>query len=87
MNASSLIASSSRGGHSARVTMRLLVNGLSLSVRQMGGDFLLVDQPVNHPPAIANMVLRVDESERGWPVRLPKGISADSNRVAIEIAT
>lgn len=64
--------------------MRLLVNGLSLPVLQMGGDFLLVDQPVNHPPAIASVVLRVDESERGWRVNLPNGISAGTNRVAIE---
>jgi len=65
--------------------MRLLVSGLSLPVLQMGEDFLLVDHPVNHPPATASVVLRVDESERGWPVRLPNGISTDTNRV--EIAT
>ncbi len=64
--------------------MRLLVNGFSLPVLQMGGDFLLVDQPVNHPPVIASLVLRVDETERQWPVRLPAGLSAQSNRVVIE---
>jgi len=66
--------------------MRLLVNGLSLPVLQMGEDFLLVDQPVNHPPATASLVMRVDESERHWTVRLPAGLSAQSNRVAIETA-
>ena len=64
--------------------MRLLVNGVSLPVLQMGEDFLFVDQPVNHPPTTAHVVLRVDESERAWPVRLPNGISANTNRVAIE---
>lgn len=74
---------SSQGGHSAQVSMRLLVNGFSIPVRQMGHDFLLVDSAVNHPPAEASVVLRVDHNERRWNVRLPQGISANSNRVAI----
>ena len=65
--------------------MRLLVNGLSLSVTQMGPDFVLVESPVNHPPAAASMVLQVDKTERRWNVRLPGGISANKKRV--EIAT
>lgn len=65
--------------------MRLLVNGLSLPVAQMGPDFLLVDAPVNHPPAAASVVLQVDQSERRWNVHLPNGMSADTPRV--EIAT
>ena len=63
--------------------MRLLVNGLSLPVLQMGPDFLLVDQPVNHPPTAASVVLQVDQSERRWNVILPEGISVGINRVAI----
>lgn len=65
--------------------MRLLVNGLSLPVTQMGPDFVLVDAPVNHPPGFASLVLQVDQNERRWTVRLPSGISADEKRV--EIAT
>jgi hypothetical protein len=63
--------------------MRLLVNGLSLSVTQMGPDFVLLESPVNHPPAPASLVLQVDESERRWNVRLPSGISRDKKRVEI----
>ena len=63
--------------------MRLLVNGLSLPVTQMGPDFVLVDAPVNHPPASASVVLQVDASERRWNVRLPNGISAGKKLVAI----
>jgi hypothetical protein len=63
--------------------MRLLVNGFSILVRQMGNDFLLVDSPVNHPPTDASLILRVDMSERVWGVRLPEGMSTASNRVAI----
>jgi len=69
--------------HSAQVKMRLLVDGRSIAVAQMGPDFLLVDAPTNHPPSIASLVLQVDRSERRWDVRLPNGISAGSNRVTI----
>ena len=80
-----MITMSSQGGHSAQVKMRLLINGDSLAVAQMGPDFLLVDDPINHPPGIASMVLQVDQSERRWNVRLPNGISTESNRIAIAI--
>jgi hypothetical protein len=63
--------------------MRLLVNGSSLAVNQMGPDFLLVDKPINHSPSNASLVLQVDQSERRWEVRLPNGISVASKRVAI----
>jgi hypothetical protein len=83
MKASSIATASTQGGHSAQVTMRLIVNGFSIPVTQMGRDFLLVDSPVNHPPTDASVVLQVDESERRWDVHLPEGISAASKRVAI----
>ena len=59
-----MITSLSQGGHSAQVKMRLLVNGSSIAVAQMGPDFLLVDAPINHPPGNASLVLQVDDSER-----------------------
>ena len=83
MKTSSMVQSSSQGGHSAQVTMRLLVNGFSIPVTQMGRDFLLVDSPVNHPPTDASLILQVDQNERCWNVRLPEGISTASKRVAI----
>jgi hypothetical protein len=78
-----MITLSSQGGHSAQVKMRLLVNGCSISVVQMGPDFLLVDAPINHPPGDASVVLQVDQNERRWNVHLPNGICAESKRVAI----
>ena len=87
MKASAMLALASHGGHSAHVKMRLLVNGLSLAVAQMGPDFVLVDAPVNHPPAETSVVLRVDRAERRWRVRLPDGIFANTRRVAIEAGT
>ena len=81
-----MIALSSQGGHSAQVKMRLLVNGGSIPVIQMGPDFLLVDAPFDHPPGDASVVLQVDQSERRWNVHLPDGISAESKRVAITVS-
>jgi hypothetical protein len=81
-----MIPESSHGGHSAQVKMKLLVNGSSLSVTQMGPDFLLVTSAINHPPADAILVMQVDESERQWNVRLPNGISSDCKRVIISAA-
>ena len=78
-----MIALSSQGGHSAQVKMRLLVNGGSIPVIQMGPDFLIVDAPINHPPGNASVVLQVDQSERRWNVHLPDGLTAGSKRVAI----
>jgi hypothetical protein len=73
----------SQGGHSAQVDMSLLVNGYSLAVAQMGSDFILVNNPVDHAPTEATLTMTVDSVERRWNVRLPRGVSAASRRVAI----
>jgi hypothetical protein len=78
-----MIALSSKGGHSAQVNMRLLVNGSSLSIAQMGPDFLLVDAPIDHPPGNASVVMQVDQSESRWQVNLPEGISTTSKKILI----
>ena len=74
---------SSQGGHSAQVNLKLLVNGSSIPVAQMGPDFLLVTEWIDHLPTNASIVMRVDESERQWDVCLPSGISSGSKRVTI----
>jgi hypothetical protein len=63
--------------------MQLQVNGSSLPIAQMGPDFLLLDKPIDHPPCEATIVLSVDDSERRRPVRLPDGLAAGHERVAI----
>jgi hypothetical protein len=63
--------------------MRLLVNGGSIPVAQMGPDFLIIKEACDHPPGQAIMVLQVDKNERRWTVRLPNGISSGSKRVTI----
>jgi hypothetical protein len=74
---------SSKGGHSAKVNIQLLVNGFSLAVAQMGPDFLYLDNPMDHPPTTAEVVLQIDSSERRWDARLPAGLSANEQRVSI----
>jgi len=63
--------------------MELVVDSLSLTIAQMGPDFVLLDAPVDHPPGRASLVLQVDAACRTWPIQLPAGISASSDRVAI----
>ena len=77
------LQSSHYSGHSADVRITLLLNGDSIPVAQLGPGFLLLDAPTDHPPGNASIVLRVDQSESRWAVRLPKGISANSKRVPI----
>jgi hypothetical protein len=83
MKASSILPLSTTGGHSAQVEMRLLVNGCTLEVAQMGSDYVLLETPIDHPPADACMVMIIDQRERRWDVRLPAGISARTKQVAI----
>ena len=63
--------------------MQLLVGSGSFRVVQMGPDFLVVEEPFDHPPADASLILQIDGAERRWNVLLPNGISIDSKRVAI----
>jgi hypothetical protein len=78
-----MILFSDHKGHSADMRMRLLVNGTSLPMAQLGPDFLVLDAAIDHPPADASILLGVDESERQWRVQLTEGISASSKRVVI----
>jgi hypothetical protein len=77
------LQSSSYCGHSADVRITLLLDGHSVPVAQLGPGFLILDAPGNHPPGEGRLVLRVDQSERTWSVRLPNGICSGSKRVAI----
>jgi hypothetical protein len=63
--------------------MQLLLNGSAIRIEQMGRDFIMVNEPFDHAPTDASLVLQVDENERTWKIRLPHGISASSRRIAI----
>lgn len=83
MASSSMLVSAGHSGRSTAVQIRLLLDGVSLPVGQLGPDFLLLKKPLAHPPTEGTLIVGVDENERRWQVRLPEGISADSRRVVI----
>ncbi len=70
-------------GHSAQVRMELRVNGHVLRIAQMGRDFLMLKNPIDHPPAEAEIYLRIDESESRWRVRLVEGISPENRKTKV----
>jgi hypothetical protein len=70
-------------GHSADVRMQLLLNGHVLPIAQLGLDFLLLDQPVDHPAGLADILLKVDNYVKRWTVRLPNGVCAGQKHVLI----
>ncbi|MGH7941203.1 MAG: hypothetical protein ACREFR_09050 [Limisphaerales bacterium] len=78
-----MIAEKSYIGHSSRVQMRLLVNGSTIGITQMGPDFLFIESPGDHPPARAIIELHVDNVLRTWEVNLPQGMKAGNERVVI----
>ena len=63
--------------------MHLVLDGQPFSISQLGPDFLILEVPVDHPPATAVLFFSIDGHERAREVRLPEGISAGSRRVAI----
>ena len=64
------------GGHSADVRIDLAVNGHVFSVAKLGPGFLVVRNPIAHPPAEAELSLSIDGYERRWRVELIDGILA-----------
>ncbi|HEX5272926.1 MAG TPA: hypothetical protein VFW33_20655 [Gemmataceae bacterium] len=63
--------------------MELRVNGDILPIAQLAPDFLILKNPVDHPPADAEIRMSIDGHERRWLVRLHDGISAAEPRTRI----
>jgi hypothetical protein len=70
-------------GHSADVRIQLHVNGHVLAVTQLGPDFLVLKNPVNHPPMDAEIAMSVDGLESRWEVRLVQGITVEERKTMI----
>jgi hypothetical protein len=70
-----MIKSSGQSGHSAQVKMRLLLNGSTIPVAQMGPDFLILQSATEHPPSDATLELCVDRMSAagkcGCPTAFP----------------
>jgi hypothetical protein len=70
-------------GHSATVHMQLFVNGDVLPIAQLGPNFLVLKNPIDHPPVDAEITLCIDGHEDRWRVRLPDGIHSGWRKTAI----
>jgi hypothetical protein len=70
-------------GHSAQVRMELHVNGHVLPIAQLGPDFLVLTNPIDHPPGDAEIAMSIDGHESRWPVRLLDGLSSQQRRAPI----
>jgi hypothetical protein len=62
--------------YSADVRMQLCVNGHVFKIGQLGPDFIILDNPIDHPPADAEIAMSIDGRQRRWSVHLPEGVSA-----------
>ncbi len=80
-----MVAEQNYGAHSAKVEMRLMINGASIGITHMGRDFVLIESPADYPPCEASILLKVDDSESRWQVKLPDGISKNSKRVLLAL--
>lgn len=70
--------------YSARVCMELHVNGSVLAISHLGPDYLILTDPIDHPPAQAEIAMSVDGQESRWAVQLPAGLSAASRRTSVQ---
>ena len=71
-------------GHSATVEMSLQVNGYVLPIAQMGPNFLVLKNAIDHPPAAtAQISLSIDGHVDRWEVSLPEGISGVRRKTLI----
>ena len=67
---------SSQARYSADVRMHLAVNGQVFAIRQLGPDFVILDKPLDHKPAAAEITVSIDGHVKQWPVHLPDGVTA-----------
>jgi hypothetical protein len=68
------LATPEHGSYSADVQMHLSVNGHRFSIGQLGPDFIILDDPADHPPGEGEITFAVDGFVRRWRVVLPVGI-------------
>jgi hypothetical protein len=63
--------------------MALHLNGHVLPIAQLGPDFLILTNPVDHSPTEAQIAMSIDGHESRWSVRLHEGISTAQRRTRI----
>jgi hypothetical protein len=72
-------------GHSARVRLSLRASGHVVPLSQVGPDFCISREPVELLPQKAEIVVQIDGEDHVYPVYLPKGMSAASQKSMIEL--
>jgi hypothetical protein len=63
--------------------MQLSVNGHVFVIGQLGPDFVILDNPIDHPPTQGEITLSIDGRVKRWTVYLPTGISARQGETSI----
>jgi len=63
--------------------MELRVNGDVLPIAQLAPDFLILKNPIDHPPTDAEIHMSIDGQERRWLVQLRDGISTSEPQTSI----
>ena len=72
------------GGYSARVELEMIVAGRKIELSQVAPEFVILQQPMELAPTLAEIVVRVDGHENRRLVRLVEGIQLSSRRVKVE---
>ncbi len=70
-------------GHSAEVRMHLRLNGQVLPIAQLGPDFLVLKDPIDHPSADAEIDLTIDGVEDRWRVHLIEGLAIEKRKATL----
>lgn len=71
-----------RQGYSAKVDIRLYVNGLDLDVAQVSHRFLILREPCEVLPGTdGRVVVTIDGHQQVYPVFFHEGITPQSRRV------
>ena len=50
----------------------------------MGGDFIILEKPIEIPPTKGDLSLVVDGDLQSWQIVLPKGVRKNHTRTPIE---
>ena len=69
--------------HSADVRIHLRLDGHVLPIAQLGPDFLVLKNPIDHPPVEAEIDMSIDGQESRWPVCLIDGLAAGQRKSRI----
>jgi hypothetical protein len=66
-----------------KVRMELCVNAYVLSIGQFGPDFVILENPKDHPPADTEIAVWINGREKRWNVLLPDGIKSGKSQTKI----